>query len=154
MGSLGRAQRKLHEADPSAAKPPSDDTILGPRENVSSIIATVTTQKDAYEKGGWNIEFHHNGKKKVINIRPAAYRILDEALCFKNIVDACLKFDPTGYSSSAWTIVSFGLHMTANGKQHREDVFDGAAYLAQLLVEYADIEAQYMRESLSMRGAL
>lgn len=42
----------------------------------------------------------------------------------------------------------------ANGKQHRVDVFDGAMYLAQLLVEYADMVTQYMRKNLSTRDAL
>jgi hypothetical protein len=42
-------------------------------------------------------------------IRATAHKILNSALSFKDVVSNAAKFDPTGYASSAWAIVSLGL---------------------------------------------
>lgn len=44
-----------------------------------------------------------------------AKSILVSALTVKDLIDAGLKFDPTGYGSAAWTVVSFGLTVRSFG---------------------------------------
>lgn len=42
-------------------------------------------------------------------IRATADKILNSVLSFQDVLDNIVKFDPTGYASSAWAIVSLGL---------------------------------------------
>jgi hypothetical protein len=44
--------------------------------------------------------------------------------------------------------------MALNAKIHREDLFQGAEFLAEQLTAYAKICAQYLRKSTSGRGNL
>jgi hypothetical protein len=49
------------------------------------------------------------------NARETAHKILNCVLSFQDVVNNAVKFDPTGYASSAWAIVSLGLtvgHLT------------------------------------------
>jgi hypothetical protein len=53
------------------------------------------------------------------NTRETARKILNCVLSFQDVVNNAVKFDPTGYASSAWAIVSLGLtvgHLTEETK--------------------------------------
>jgi hypothetical protein len=52
-------------------------------------------------------QYRENRNKN--GVRAAAHRILNSALSFQDIVSNVVRFDPTGYASSAWAIVSLGL---------------------------------------------
>ncbi|KAL3251159.1 hypothetical protein ABHI18_010792 [Aspergillus niger] len=76
-------------------------------------------------------------------IRAAADKILNSVLSFQDVVDNIVKFDPTGYASSAWAIVSLGLTMAKNHADLRGSLFGSSAYLADLLARCAFIEEQF-----------
>jgi hypothetical protein len=52
-------------------------------------------------------QYRENRNKN--SIRATAHRILNSALSFQDVVSNVVRFDPTGYASSAWAIVSLGL---------------------------------------------
>ncbi|KAI3032177.1 hypothetical protein CBS76997_11403 [Aspergillus niger] len=76
-------------------------------------------------------------------IRATADKILNSVLSFQDVVDNIVKFDPTGYASSAWAIVSLGLTMAKNHADLRGALCDSSEYLADLLARCAFIEEQY-----------
>jgi hypothetical protein len=51
--------------------------------------------------------------------RATVHKILKCVLSFQNVVDNAMKFDPTGYASSAWAIVSLGLTVWSSHKVAR-----------------------------------
>lgn len=59
-----------------------------------------------YEVRGWHIK---QKNKEDIIIRDKARTLLCSILSFKDLVDAGLKFDVSGYGATAWSVVSFGL---------------------------------------------
>ncbi|KAI2853490.1 hypothetical protein CBS11350_228 [Aspergillus niger] len=77
------------------------------------------------------------------SIRATADKILNSVLSFQDVVDNIVKFDPTGYASSAWAIVSLGLTMAKNHADLRGALFSSSEYLADLLTRCAFIEEQY-----------
>lgn len=54
-------------------------------------------------------EARYREKGREDGIRPAAHTILTSVLSFQDVINNTVKFDPTGYSSIAWAIVSLGL---------------------------------------------
>ena len=84
-----------------------------PKENPELLIQDVirlTTEKCAeYEARGWHIKTSNS--QKSISVRTEATTLLCSVLRFKELLDAGLRFDPTGYGVSAWTVVAFGLQV-------------------------------------------
>ncbi|GFN21443.1 WD40 repeat-like protein [Aspergillus tubingensis] len=76
-------------------------------------------------------------------IRATADKILNSVLSFQDVVDNIAKFDPTGYASSAWAIVSLGLKMAKSHADLRGALFESSGYLADLLARCAFIEEQF-----------
>ncbi|KAH6623897.1 hypothetical protein F5144DRAFT_584639 [Chaetomium tenue] len=72
-----------------------------------------------------------------------AKSILVSALMVKDLIDAGLKFDPTGYGSAAWTVVSFGLTLVQNDKERADLTFEACGHLADLMARYSRIETHY-----------
>ena len=68
------------------------------------------------------------------------------AMYFKSIVDAGLKFDPSGYGTIVWGVLSGVLTLVQNDKEKVDAVFDSAAVIARFLPRYAIIEAHYRDE--------
>jgi hypothetical protein len=65
-------------------------------------VVQNTQDKMASYKARWGSEDDKTALGKTRSI-------LESALTVKNLFDAGLKFDPTGYGSAAWTVLSFGL---------------------------------------------
>ncbi|GJP98575.1 uncharacterized protein AlacWU_11474 [Aspergillus niger] len=76
-------------------------------------------------------------------IRATADKILNSVLSFQDVLDNIVKFDPTGYASSAWAIVSLGLTMAKNHADLQGALFDSSGYLADLLTRCAFMEEQF-----------
>ncbi|KAJ4415336.1 hypothetical protein N0V82_007386 [Gnomoniopsis sp. IMI 355080] len=76
--------------------------------------------------------------------------ILLSAQTVKTLLDSVVQFDPTGYSSAAWTVISFSLTLVKNDQDLMELTFKSCDYLADLMARYARIEAYY-RESQEKR---
>jgi hypothetical protein len=65
--------------------------------------------KEILEKVVKATEAQYKEDQNKNGIRATAYRILNSALSFQDVVSNVVRFDPTGYASSAWAIVSLGL---------------------------------------------
>lgn len=97
------AYDKLTESDqdtlatllPATAAKPQDVGRPRTEEILNQVVKTTEAQ------------YREKGRKD--GIRATAYRILNSALSFQDVVNNAVKFDPTGYASSAWAIVSLGL---------------------------------------------
>lgn len=97
------AYDELKKSDPNSvaalfsltgAKPQDADDART-REILDEVVEAVKTQYR--EKGGKD------------GVRATADKILNSVLSFQDVVDNIMKFDPTGYASSTWAIVSLGL---------------------------------------------
>ncbi|KAH8657654.1 hypothetical protein BX600DRAFT_499745 [Xylariales sp. PMI_506] len=62
---------------------------------------------------------------------------------FKDVIDNGLKFDPSGYGTIVWGVLSGVLTLVQNDKDKVDAVFDSAAVLARYLPKYAILEDQY-----------
>lgn len=76
-------------------------------------------------------------------MRIRSKEIMCAALQFKEIVDAGLKFDPSGYGTIVWGVLSGALTLVKNDKDKIDAVFDSAAAMARFLPKYAIIEDHY-----------
>ncbi len=79
----------------------ADDSGTDPKLLVGRVIDLTQDQLRVYTKR-W-------GNKDEKTAAGTARSILISALKFKDSIDAVLKFDATGYGSSAWSVISFGL---------------------------------------------
>ncbi|KAJ5726821.1 hypothetical protein N7493_005848 [Penicillium malachiteum] len=79
--------------------------------------------------------------------REKAQRILNCVLSFQDVVSSAVQFDPTGYASSAWGIVSLALTMAKTHTELRDALFGSSDYLADLLSRCAFIEEQFYHNS-------
>jgi hypothetical protein len=142
-----RDQNTLATLLPAITTEPQDAGRGQTREILDQVVKATETQ------------YKENQGKDVS--RAAAHKILNCVLSFQNVVDNAVKFDPTGYASSAWAIVSLGLtvwlsHKVLSGwlmiqmaKNHadlRDSLLDSSGYLADLLARCAFIEDQFYRE--------
>ena len=84
----------------NAKKPPS---------HLVDEVIDLTREKCAqYEAGGWHIK--REGRED-INVRDKAKSLICSALVVKDLIDAGLQFDVSGYGALAWSVVSFGLQV-------------------------------------------
>ncbi|KAL2847067.1 hypothetical protein BJX68DRAFT_276940 [Aspergillus pseudodeflectus] len=97
-------------------------------------------------------EAQYKAEQRREGIRTTAHKIINSALSFQDVVNTAVRFDPTGYASSAWAIVSLGLTMAKNYAELRDALFDSSGYLADLLTRCAFIEEQFYGGSDPVRG--
>ncbi|GKZ32465.1 hypothetical protein AbraIFM66950_001918 [Aspergillus brasiliensis] len=79
------------------------------------------------------------------NAYDRAGSILKSVMTVKALGDVVVKFDPTGYASIAWAVVSFGLTLIQNNQERMQRIWEASEYLAVLLARYSRIEALYHR---------
>lgn len=91
---VGEERRNLLRDDCAEEETDSQELVNGVIEHTQDKLATYTKR--------W-------GSDEEKTAAGVARSILLSALTVKDLVDAGLKFDPTGYGSSAWAVVSFGL---------------------------------------------
>ncbi|KAI9041045.1 NACHT and WD repeat domain-containing protein [Aspergillus affinis] len=114
---------------PSTAIKPQDADGARTKEILDGIVkATEAQYREKGEKNGFRV---------------TAHKILNSALSFQDVISNTVKFDPTGYASSAWAIVSLGLTMAKNHADLQGALFDSSGYLADLLTRCAFIEEQF-----------
>ncbi|KAF2875677.1 hypothetical protein BDV95DRAFT_280061 [Massariosphaeria phaeospora] len=120
---------------------PSGSTtdLTSPPSLVDEIISLTRKRCTEYEQSGWHLQTESGGKE--IRVSAKAKRILCSVLGYKALVDAGVKFDATGYGATAWSIISLGLQLVQNDQDRTNEVFDSAAYLADLLARFASLEA-------------
>ncbi|KAI3318901.1 hypothetical protein HD806DRAFT_511251 [Xylariaceae sp. AK1471] len=112
------------------------DSATDSKQLVNNVIDLTQDKLKVYTKR-W-------GDKDDKKTTPGTARsILLSALTFKDLVDSVLKFDPTGYGSSAWAVVSFGLTLVQNDKERMDRTFEACSYLADLMARYSRMETHY-----------
>ncbi|KAL4861478.1 hypothetical protein BDV12DRAFT_203968 [Aspergillus spectabilis] len=116
---------------PAMTTEPQDAGRARTREILDQVVKATETQ------------YKENPRKD--DSRATAHKILNCVLSFQTVVDNAVKFDPTGYASSAWAIVSLGLTMAKNHADLRHALLDSSGYLADLLARCAFIEDQFYR---------
>ena len=110
-------------------------------------IAKETEQRfREHEQQGWKISWGEKSSK--INLRAAFREAIVPVLKFAKIIRAGIAFDPTGYASIAWAIVSLGLQMVQNDADMLKSVFEACGTLADALTRYAVIEASYRDQTV------
>lgn len=146
------------EAFDSLDKDQCDTLQDGASMGTQDAICTVDTVIDLTEREykdyctrGWHIK--KGDKTKETNVRIRAKEILCSALQFKDIIDRGLKFDPSGYGTIVWGVVSGGLQLLQNDTDRAEAIFDSAAEMAKILPKYAVVEAQYRDWPLQEQAA-
>ena len=113
---------------------------------VQSVADETEKRYRESQEAGWKIS---GGKDKSgINLRTAAEKILSSVLWSKKLIDAGVAFDPTGYSASAWTIISLGLQIVQNNVHRLQALFEASGTLTDTLTRCAAIEASYRDKSL------
>ena len=88
-------QNTLATLLPATATKPQDAGGARTKEILDEVVKATETQ------------YKEKGRKD--GIRATAHKILNSVLSFQDVVSNIAKFDPTGYASSAWAIVSLGL---------------------------------------------
>lgn len=105
-----------------------------------------------YCKRGWHTK---KGEASMdTNVKIRAQEIMCAALRFGDIVQAGLKFDPSGYGTTVWGVVSGVLTLVENDKERADAVFNSAAVLARFLPKYAIIEHHYRDRQTQEQTAL
>jgi hypothetical protein len=88
------------------------------RNTLTTLLPAITTElqdagrsraKDILGQAVKMTEMQYQESQRRNNIWAMAYKILNCALSFQDVVDNTVKFDLTGYALSAWAIVSLGL---------------------------------------------
>ncbi|KAK1238874.1 hypothetical protein MKX08_005935 [Trichoderma sp. CBMAI-0020] len=110
---------------------------------IDEVAQQVEKACEKYQAGGWKIK--RRDERVMVDVRANAKSILKFALRSKGIVEAAVKFDPTGYS---WTVISLGLQLVQNDQDRIESVFKASALLADNLHRYANIEANYRNQEI------
>ncbi|KAJ5225760.1 hypothetical protein N7468_006985 [Penicillium chermesinum] len=94
------------------------------RDTLATLLPVVTTApqdagrartREIFDQVVKATETQYKEDSRKSGTRATAHKILNCVLSFQDVVDNVVKFDPTGYASSAWAIVSLGLtvgHLT------------------------------------------
>jgi hypothetical protein len=97
------AYEDLTERDRNTLMTLLPGTTTGPQDAGPSQVKDILVQVVK------STETQYRENQRRNNIRATAHKILNCVLSFQDVVDNTVKFDPTGYASSAWAIVSLGL---------------------------------------------
>ncbi|KAL3451721.1 hypothetical protein BJX65DRAFT_223861 [Aspergillus insuetus] len=130
-------------------------------ESIKTVVQDTKKNLTTYQSRG---KIKHRDGTVAFDVRANAQKILRGALRVKDIIDAGVKFDPTGYgmltvsprshtiyvrltvfalASSAWGVISLGLQLVQNDVDRIDAVFSASALLTDTLSRYANIEANY-----------
>ncbi|KAK3369442.1 hypothetical protein B0T24DRAFT_632595 [Lasiosphaeria ovina] len=78
--------------------------------------------------------------------QPYIDKIVDAAVRFKQLGDAAMKLDRSGYGALAWSVVSFGLEIAKNAKDAHSIILTSSDTIAQLRSRYTEYESLYRSE--------
>ena len=117
------------------------DRALSQRIEVEKVMELTEIKYEDYCRRGCHMKKGDTAKET--NVRIRAKEIMCSALQFKDIVDEGLKFDPSGYSTIVWGVLSGVLTLVQNDKEKADAVFDFAAVMARFRPKYAVIEDHY-----------
>ena len=135
----------LARDDQEILRPSNGDGATGDKTSrlaaVEKVMELTESRYEEYCKHGWHTK--KGDTTRETNIKIKAQEIMCAALQFDDIVKAGLKFDPSGYGTTVWGVLSGALKLVQNDKDRADAVFDSAAVLAVFLPRYAIIEDHY-----------
>ncbi|CAK41750.1 uncharacterized protein An13g03540 [Aspergillus niger] len=131
------AYEALTESDPNSI------AVLFPLTGTKSQDTGNARTREKLDEVVEATKAQYKEKQRKDSIQTTANKILNSVLSFQDVIDNIVKFDPTGYASSAWAIVSLGLTMAKNHADLRGALFSSSEYLADLLTRCTFIEEQY-----------
>ncbi|KAK7725588.1 hypothetical protein SLS63_008043 [Diaporthe eres] len=131
-GRSGVSKPKDQKADKKADQKPSHENAV----KLVELVIKHTEDKMVSYKARWGSDGNETTLGK-------ARSILSSALTVKGVLDATVQFDPTGYCSAAWAVVSFSLTLALHDKELTELTFEACAYLTEQMDLYSRIEAHY-----------
>ncbi len=103
------AFESLSDSEKTVLDPSTNQNPDKPPSHLVDEVIDLTREKCAqYEAGGWHIK--REGRED-INVREKAKSLICSALVVKDLIDAGLQFDASGYGALAWSVVSFGLQV-------------------------------------------
>ena len=103
------AFESLSDGEKSVLDPSTNQNPNKPPSQLVDEVIDLTREKCAqYEAGGWHIK--REGRED-INVHEKAKSLICSALVVKDLIDAGLQFDASGYGALAWSVVSFGLQV-------------------------------------------
>lgn len=144
----------LPQADREILPAPDGDWTPGGKDSQPAAVERVKElTEDKYEeycKRGWHTK--KGDTTKETNIKIKAQAIMCAALEFDSVVKAGLKFDPSGYGTTVWGVLSGVLTLVQNDKDRADAVFDSVKVLATFLSKYAIIEDHYRDKETQDRG--
>ncbi|KAJ5165394.1 uncharacterized protein N7500_007224 [Penicillium coprophilum] len=88
----------------------------------------------------------HEKKQKNSDAREKFKNMLGFALQAQDLIGKVLTFDPTGYASIAWSIVSFGLTLLQKDIERRDSVVASSEFLAVVIAYHTLVEHNYLSE--------
>ncbi|GKZ76927.1 hypothetical protein AnigIFM56816_009036 [Aspergillus niger] len=109
-----------------------------PTKVIQEVISETEIKYTEYKKKELIIRKHDGGE---IKVREIAQNILAAALNAQQIITAIVSFDPSGYASSAWTIVSLGLTMVQRDIARRDAILEASEYLAEQLAYFSFLDS-------------
>lgn len=133
---LGEAKRALLQGRSGVGKSKDQKPSRVNSIELVGLVIENTEAKMVNYKARWGSD---NGETSLRN----AKSILFSALTFKDLLDNVVKFDPTGYCSAAWAVVSFGLTLALHDKELADSTFKACSYLSHSMALYSRMESNY-----------
>ncbi|KAK5636078.1 hypothetical protein RRF57_011790 [Xylaria bambusicola] len=75
--------------------------------------------------------------------RPVLEKITNGVLKFKSLGDAVVQFDKSGYAALGWSVVSFGLQVTANNEDARKFALSSSEFVREYTTRYTEYETLF-----------
>jgi hypothetical protein len=135
----------LSQEDREVLRPAGRDgkpgDAISQRVAVEKVLELTEVKYEEYCRRDWHTK--KGDTTEETNARIKAKEIMCSALRFKDIVDAGLKFDPSGCGTIVWGVLSGVLTLLQNDKKKVDAVFDSTAVMARFLPKYAIMEDHY-----------
>ncbi|KAJ5726656.1 uncharacterized protein N7483_008013 [Penicillium malachiteum] len=133
-----------NQLDPSDRKYVSGNGTA--KDAINGVINDTTAKYEQWKNGGLRIS--QSGGNE-INLREKTERIIGAAIKALDVISTFVSFDPTGHTSSAWTIISFGMNVVQNNLDRRDAIFASSEYLAENLAYYAVVDTNYRNKGVA-----
>ncbi|KAI0106021.1 hypothetical protein F4814DRAFT_452400 [Daldinia grandis] len=147
------ALQKLEQSDKKLASSFRDD--IDTRLCDAEVNPVLKQAAELYKEYREKLLEHNEGTpKKRYAAWNKMHKMINSIMQLKGLLDAGLKFDPSGYGAIAWAATSFCFQMAINHKDKAGSVLDGAEYLTHLLARYALIETRYFTTPSSVLDKL
>ncbi|KAE8373008.1 hypothetical protein BDV26DRAFT_297356 [Aspergillus bertholletiae] len=115
-----------------------------PAQPIQEVLEKIMNQtKEQYKQSKSDkIEASKRNDGKT-GVSKASKNILIFTLQAQELIKAAASFDPTGYASTAWSVVSFGLTLIRNDMERRDSVMEASEFLAGILSYHTIIDNNY-----------